>query len=65
MQIAHGVRTIEVVRLLTPHLDAEAEVKKIEQREAEDTDGVVVMPGAAELVIVLIVNTEPRLRHQT
>jgi len=33
VQIAHGVRTIEVVRLLTPHLDAEAEVKKIEQRE--------------------------------
>ncbi len=39
-----------MVRLLTPHLDAEAEVKKIEQREANDTDGVVVMPGAAELL---------------
>ncbi len=50
LEIAHGVRTIEVVRLLTPHLDAEAEVKKIEQREAIDTDGVVVMPGAAELL---------------
>jgi mannitol-1-/sugar-/sorbitol-6-phosphatase len=50
LEIAHGVRTIEVVRLLTPHLDAEAEVKKIEQREANDTDGVVVMPGAAELL---------------
>jgi mannitol-1-/sugar-/sorbitol-6-phosphatase len=44
------VRTIEVVRLLTPHLDAEAEVKQIEQREAHDTEGVVVMPGAAELL---------------
>jgi sugar-phosphatase len=50
LEIAHGVRTIEVVRLLAPHLDAEAEVKKIEQREANDTDGVVVMPGAAELL---------------
>jgi mannitol-1-/sugar-/sorbitol-6-phosphatase len=50
LKIAHGVRTMEVVRLLTPHLNAEAEVKKIEQREADDTDGVVVMPGAAELV---------------
>ena len=50
VEIAHGVRTIEVVRLLAPHLDAEAEVKKIEQREASDTEGVVVMPGAAELL---------------
>lgn len=50
LKIAHGVRTIEVVRLLTPHLNAEAEVNKIEQREADDTDGVVVMPGAAELI---------------
>jgi len=50
LKIAHGVRTIEVVRRLTPHLDAEAEVKKIEQREADDTAGVVVMPGAAELI---------------
>jgi len=50
LKIAHGVRTIEVVRLLTPHLNAEAEVKKIEQREADDTDGVVVMPGAEELI---------------
>jgi sugar-phosphatase len=50
VEIAHGVRTIEVVHLLAPHLDAEAEVKKIEQREASDTEGVVVMPGAAELL---------------
>jgi len=50
LKIAHGVRTIEVVRRLTPHLNAEAEVRKIEQREADDTDGVVVMPGAAELI---------------
>ena len=50
LKIAHGVRTIEVVRLLTPHLNAEAEVKKIEEREADDTAGVVVMPGAAALI---------------
>jgi len=35
---------------LAPHLDAEAEVKRIEKMEAEDQDGVVVMPGAAELL---------------
>ncbi|HET7440329.1 MAG TPA: HAD-IA family hydrolase [Terriglobales bacterium] len=50
LEIAHGRRTIEVVRLLTPHLPAEAEVEKIEAREAADTHGVSVMPGAVELV---------------
>jgi sugar-phosphatase len=50
LAIAHGVRTIEVVQQLAPHLDLEAEVRRIEQREAEDTDGVAVMPGAADLV---------------
>lgn len=48
--VPHGVRTIEIVRRLAPHLDAEAEVKKIEKMEAEDHDGVVVMPGAAKLL---------------
>ena len=50
VEMAHGVRTVEVVRQLAPHLDAEAEVKKIEKREADDHDGVTVMPGAAELL---------------
>jgi mannitol-1-/sugar-/sorbitol-6-phosphatase len=49
VQIAHGVRTIEVVRMVAPHLDAEAEVREIERREAEDRDGVATMPGAKEL----------------
>jgi mannitol-1-/sugar-/sorbitol-6-phosphatase len=50
MSIAHGVRTIEVIRAVAPHLDAEAEVRKLESREANDRDGVVVMPGAVDLV---------------
>jgi len=50
LEIAHGRRTIEVVQLLTPHLATADEVAKIEQREAADTKGVRVMPGAAELV---------------
>jgi sugar-phosphatase len=50
MAIAHGVRTIEVIRAVAPHLDAEAEVRKLESREAADRDGVAVMPGAVELV---------------
>ena len=50
LSIAHGVRTIEVVRRAAPWLDATAEVKRIEEREASDRDGVRPMPGAAELV---------------
>jgi len=50
LEIAHGVRTIEIVRRLAPHLDAEAEALMLEKREAEDQEGVSVMPGAAELL---------------
>jgi len=50
VEIAHGVRTIEIVRRLAPHLDAEAETLRLEKREADDHEGVSVMPGAAELL---------------
>ena len=45
VRAAHGRRTIETVRQVAPHLNAEAEMRKIERQEVEDTDGVVVMPG--------------------
>ena len=50
MAIAHGVRTIEVIRTVAPHLDADAEVWELENREADDQEGVEIMPGAVELV---------------
>ncbi len=50
MAIAHGVRTIEVIRRVAPHLDAEAEAAAIEDHEAHDQQGVTVMPGALHLV---------------
>jgi sugar-phosphatase len=50
MAIAHGVRTIEVIRSVAPHLDADAEVWELENREADDQEGVEIMPGAVELV---------------
>jgi sugar-phosphatase len=50
LEIAHGRRTIEVVRILAPHLNPEAETSKIEKREADDIEGVAVMPGAADLL---------------
>ena len=56
LRAAHGVRTIEVVRRVAPHLDAEAETRKIEEREAA-ADEIVVMPGAVDLV-----NSIPRNR---
>src|SRR5947209_11076868 len=50
MEIAHGVRTIEVIRRVAPHLDADAEAAAIENHEASDQTGVVVMPGAIDLL---------------
>ncbi len=50
MKIAHGVRALEIIRQVAPHLDAEEEVRRIESLEVDDQDGVSVMPGAAELV---------------
>lgn len=50
MKIAHGVRALEIIKEVAPHLDAEAEVRTIEGLEINDQDDVAVMPGAAELV---------------
>jgi len=47
--IAHGVRSVEVIRAVAPHLDAQAEARRLENREASDR-GVVVMPGASDLI---------------
>lgn len=50
LAVAHGRRTSETIRLVAPELESAAEVDRIEHREAEDTDGVKVMPGAHKLV---------------
>jgi sugar-phosphatase len=49
MKAAHGVRTLEVVQRVAPHLDAVAETRKIEDREAV-ADGIVAIPGAVALL---------------
>jgi len=51
MAIAHGVRSLEVIQRVAPHLDAEAEAREIENEEAHDQQGVKVMPGAVDLVL--------------
>ncbi|MGO8795607.1 MAG: HAD family hydrolase [Candidatus Sulfotelmatobacter sp.] len=50
MKVSHGVRAIEIVRSVAPHLDAEAEVRKLERLEAGDHNSVSVMPGAIGLL---------------
>jgi sugar-phosphatase len=50
MERAHGMRTIDTIRLVAPHLDAEDETARFEAVEAEDVDGVAPIAGAAELV---------------
>jgi mannitol-1-/sugar-/sorbitol-6-phosphatase len=47
--IAHGVRSIEVIRAVAPDLDAQVEARKLEAREAADR-GILVMPGAIDLI---------------
>ncbi len=72
---AHGRRSIESIRLLAPNVDAESENNEIERREIEDLEGVVLIPGARELLnslppdrwTVVTSGTRPlataRLRH--
>ena len=50
IEVAHGRRTVETIRLIMPHMDATAEAAKLEKREANDVEGVAVMPGAADLL---------------
>lgn len=53
VRVAHGRRTLETIRLLAPHLDAESETLRLEAREADDTDGVGRINGALELLSAL------------
>ena len=53
MQAAHGVRTIETIRLVAPHLDAERETAEFTAREVQDTEGVYAIEGARSLVDTL------------
>jgi sugar-phosphatase len=50
---AHGRPSIESIRELLPDADPQAENRKVERREIEDTEGVVPLPGALELLASL------------
>ena len=50
LEVAHGRRTIETVRLVAPHLDAEAETEELQRIEIGNLDGMLEVEGALELV---------------
>jgi len=50
---AHGHRTVETVHILAPHLDALAEAAIVERDEIADTEGLVAIDGAADLLASL------------
>jgi len=52
--LTHGRPTIDTIRLVAPHLPAEAEAARLNAREALDADGVAAVDGAAELVRGLV-----------
>jgi mannitol-1-/sugar-/sorbitol-6-phosphatase len=50
LALAHGRRSIDLIRLVTPHLDAEAEDARIEREQLASSDALRALPGARELV---------------
>lgn len=52
-QTIHGRRAIETIGILRPDLDAEQELKVIEDIEIEDNDGLEVLPGVLDMLAAL------------
>ncbi|CAA9477049.1 MAG: Putative phosphatase YfbT, partial [uncultured Rubrobacteraceae bacterium] len=50
IEIAHGRRPAETLHIIAPELDAEAEAAELERIEANDTDGILEVEGALELL---------------
>ena len=50
---SHGYRTVDTIRLVAPHLDAESEAAKIEAEESDAHEGIVAVEGAAALLAQL------------
>lgn len=49
----HGVRAVDSIRQVAPHLDAEHEALRVEQAEIDLVDHVRAIPGAAALLAAL------------
>jgi len=52
-ETAHGRRAVETIGLLRPDLDAEDELKVIEEIEVADNEGLSVLPGVLDLLAAL------------
>jgi len=50
---AHGRPSIATIRELLPHADHVAENREVERGEIEDTEGVIPLPGALEILQAL------------
>ncbi len=50
---AHGRPSLSTVRHFLPNSDHESENRDVERREIEDVEGIVVLPGAVELLTSL------------
>jgi mannitol-1-/sugar-/sorbitol-6-phosphatase len=50
LSIMHGRRSVEVLQIIAPQVDAPAEVEKIEQAITSFKNGTVPVPGAADLL---------------
>ena len=50
---AHGRPSIATIRELLPHADHAAENREVERGEIEDTEGVIPLPGALEILEAL------------
>jgi sugar-phosphatase len=53
MQVAHGIRTVETMRLVAPHLDVEKEAEQFTAQEVVDTAGVVAIEGSWQILEAL------------
>jgi mannitol-1-/sugar-/sorbitol-6-phosphatase len=53
IRTAHGRRAIEAVRVLRPDLDADKELKYLEDLEVEDREGLEILGGVKSILDVL------------
>jgi mannitol-1-/sugar-/sorbitol-6-phosphatase len=53
LQVCHGRRALETIRLAAPQLDAEAEVAAFQPEEGADQQPIAPVPGAARLLETL------------
>ncbi len=52
LAVAHGRPSREVIALFAPHLDATEETDRLNEWATEDPEGVAVLPGASECVML-------------